>query len=104
MMAPNGPVTPPVLAINRLRLDYEGLYPVLTLSMVLVTYAATAALGGSGFLAVYLTGIVIGNRRPVFHRGILLFHDAVAWICQILMFMTLAPMFSSATVELGAGS
>src|SRR5690606_21315964 len=57
--------------------------------LALLSFGLAATLGGSGFLAVYLTGIVIGNRRPVFHRGILLFYDAAAWICQILMFMTL---------------
>ncbi|MFG0262306.1 MAG: potassium/proton antiporter [Novipirellula sp. JB048] len=75
--------------LKHIQLDAAGLYPVLATALGLFSFGCAAALGGSGFLAVYLTGIVIGNRRPVFHRGILLFHDAVAWTCQILMFIAL---------------
>ncbi|TWU17744.1 K(+)/H(+) antiporter NhaP [Novipirellula galeiformis] len=75
--------------LKHIRLDAAGLYPVLATALGLFSFGFAAAFGGSGFLAVYLTGIVIGNRRPVFHRGILLFHDAIAWICQILMFIAL---------------
>ncbi|EMI41590.1 potassium/proton antiporter [Rhodopirellula sp. SWK7] len=75
--------------LKHIRLEAAGLYPVMATALGLFSFGFAAAFGGSGFLAVYLTGIVIGNRRPVFHRGILLFHDAVAWICQILMFTAL---------------
>lgn len=78
-----------VWALKHIHLDSAGLYPVMATALALLSFGLAATLGGSGFLAVYLTGIVIGNRRPVFHRGILLFYDAAAWICQILMFMTL---------------
>ncbi|MCM2374114.1 potassium/proton antiporter [Aporhodopirellula aestuarii] len=75
--------------LNHIQLHAAGLYPVMATGLGLFSFGFAAAFGGSGFLAVYLTGIVIGNRRPVFHRGILLFHDALAWICQILMFTAL---------------
>jgi len=75
--------------LKHIHLEAAGLYPVMATALALLSFGLAAALDGSGFLAVYVTGIVIGNRRPVFHRGILLFHDAAAWICQILMFMTL---------------
>ncbi len=75
--------------LKHIRLHSAGLYPVMATALGLLSFGSAAALGGSGFLAVYLTGIVIGNRRPVFYRGILLFHDAAAWICQILMFIAL---------------
>ncbi|QDV66596.1 K(+)/H(+) antiporter NhaP [Rosistilla carotiformis] len=75
--------------LSHVRLEAAGLYPVMASALALFSFGLAAAFGGSGFLAVYLTGIVIGNRRPVFYRGILLFHDAVAWICQILMFTAL---------------
>ncbi|PRQ05231.1 cation:proton antiporter domain-containing protein [Enhygromyxa salina] len=48
-----------------------------------------ATLGGSGFLAVYLAGVVLGNSRLVFKRGIFLFHDGMAWLSQITMFVVL---------------
>lgn len=47
--------------LNRLRLEYDGLYPVLTLALALLIYGVTAALGGSGFLAVYLAGLLLAT-------------------------------------------
>lgn len=78
-----------VVAVNRVRLQQEGLYVVLTLALTLLTYAATVLVGGNGFLAVYIAGIVIGNRNLVHKRSILRFHDGVAWLMQIAMFLTL---------------
>lgn len=75
--------------INRLRLQVEGLYPVLTIGAVLLTYGATALLGGNGFLAVYIAGLVMGNRDFVHKRSLLRFHDGVAWLMQIVMFLSL---------------
>jgi cell volume regulation protein A len=76
-------------AVNRINLDAAGLYPVLVSAFGLLTFGLAAWLGGSGFLAVYLAGIVLGNSRLVFQRGILLFHDASAWLSQIVMFVVL---------------
>lgn len=78
-----------VYLINRLRLGYDGLYPVLTLSLVLLSYSIVNLLGGNGFLAVYLGGIVIGNQRFLRKRALLSFHEGLAWIMQIAMFVTL---------------
>jgi cell volume regulation protein A len=75
--------------VNRIHLEAAGLYPVLVTTFGLLAFGLTAIAGGSGFLAVYVAGIVIGNRRIVFQRGILLFHDASAWLSQILMFVVL---------------
>jgi cell volume regulation protein A len=75
--------------VNRVRLDASGLYPVLTMSVALLAYGLPAYLGGSGFLAVYLAGIVMGNARMVFKQGSLRAHDGAAWMAQILMFVTL---------------
>ena len=75
--------------VNHLRLSYEGLYPVLMLACALLTYGLTASLGGNGFLAVYLAGIVIGNRDFVHKKSLLRFHDGLAWLMQIAMFLSL---------------
>ena len=75
--------------VNRIRLDAAGLYPVLTATAALLAFGLAAVGGGSGFLAVYLAGIVVGNSRIVFQRGIFLFHDGVAWFAQIVMFVVL---------------
>jgi len=74
---------------NRIELGTAGLYPVLISSFCLLTFGLVAWLGGSGFLAVYVAGVIIGNRPLVFKRGIRLFHDAIAWLSQIIMFVVL---------------
>ena len=76
-------------ATNHINLDHPGLYPVLAISFGLLSFGLSAVLGGSGFLAVYLTGIVLGNGPIVFRRGIFLFHDAAAWLSQIILFVML---------------
>lgn len=78
-----------VFIVNRLRLEYDGLYSVLTLALVLLTYSATALLGASGFLAVYLAGLVMGSRDFIHKRSLIRFHDGIAWLMQITMFVTL---------------
>jgi potassium/hydrogen antiporter len=75
--------------VNRLRLGYEGLYPVLTLSLVFLTFGLADVIGGSGFLAVYLAGIVLGHYDVIHKRSLLRFHDGLAWLMQIAMFLTL---------------
>ena len=78
-----------VLLVNRLRLEYEGLYPVLTLSLVLLTYSGSTWMGGNGFLAVYLAGLMMGNSDFIHKRSLMRFHDGLAWLMQIVMFLTL---------------
>ena len=78
-----------VRIVNRINLDAAGLYPILISAFSLLTFGLASWLGGSGFLAVYLAGIVIGNSSLVFQRGIRLFHDAAAWLAQIVMFVVL---------------
>lgn len=78
-----------VALINRIDLDAAGLYPILATAAGLLAFGAAAVLGGSGILSVYLAGIVIGNSRIVFQRGILAFHDAGAWLSQLTMFVVL---------------
>jgi cell volume regulation protein A len=75
--------------INRVDLGTTGLYPILAAACGLLAFGLAGELGGSGFLAVYLAGIVLGNSDIVFRRGILLFHDAAAWFGQIVLFIML---------------
>lgn len=78
-----------VKVVNSLELDYEGLYPVITLSAALMTYSATALLNGSGFLAVYVAGIMMGRRNFLHKVSLTQFHDGVAWLMQIVVFLSL---------------
>ena len=75
--------------INRLNLDVEGLYRVFTIALVLFTYGLTAILGGSGFLAVYIAGLLLGNSSVQRVDRLSHFHDSLAWLMQIAMFLIL---------------
>ncbi|MDD2206830.1 MAG: potassium/proton antiporter [Aminobacterium sp.] len=75
--------------INRIRLDYAGLYPVLGTSIVLLTYGLVEKIGGNGFLAVYVCGLVLGNSDFIYKRSLLRFHDSIGWLMQIIMFLVL---------------
>jgi cell volume regulation protein A len=91
--------------INHLRLGYEGLYTVFSLSIVPFTYGLTALLEGNGFLAVYVAGLVLGNRNFIHKKSLMRFHDGLAWLMQISMFLVLGLLvFPSRVVHVtGAG-
>ncbi len=78
-----------VFTVNRLRLNFEGLYPVLTLALVIFTYGLTASIGGSGFLAVYIAGLILGGSDFIHKQSLTRFHDGLAWLMQITMFLIL---------------
>jgi len=78
-----------VWLINRIKLETEGLYPVLTLAMVLLIYGLTTIIGGNGFIAVYLAGLIIGNSVIVHKKSLIRFYDGIAWLMQIVMFLAL---------------
>jgi potassium/hydrogen antiporter len=94
-----------VFLLNRIRLSHEGLYPVLALAGCGLIYGATAAAGGSGFLAVYVAGLVAANREFIHKKSLLRFFDGLAWLSQIAMFLTLGLLvFPSHVVPvIGAG-
>lgn len=76
------------LALNRISLP-SGLHPLLVVASAVFIYALTVSAGGSGFLAVYLAGIVLGNRPVRAFASITTFHDTLTWLCQIVMFIML---------------
>jgi len=94
-----------VFLINRLKLYYEGLYPAVMISLVLLTYVIAVFLKGNGILAVYLTGLMLGQAEFPNKRMIARFHEGLAWLMQITMFVTLGLLvFPSHLVPLiGAG-
>ncbi|MFZ5628153.1 MAG: potassium/proton antiporter [Spirochaetota bacterium] len=75
--------------INNAGIEYEGLYGVLGLGLIVGLFALTGLVGGSGFLAVYVAGIILGNSEMLHKASIARFLDGVAWIAQILVFLTL---------------
>ncbi|HMS33739.1 MAG TPA: potassium/proton antiporter [Ignavibacteria bacterium] len=78
-----------VKIFNRINLSYEGLYPVLALASAVLIYSLTTLTGGSGYLAVYIAGIIIGNSNIIQKRSLIRFFDGLAWLGQIGMFLTL---------------
>jgi potassium/hydrogen antiporter len=75
--------------LGLLRFPQGGLYPAFTLSLGFLAYGAATLLHGSGFLAVYLAGIVVGHGHMPMRASILRVHDATAWLGQIVMFLLL---------------
>jgi potassium/hydrogen antiporter len=76
-------------AFNKLKLEIEGLYTVLSLAMVLMIYTTSQGLEGNGFLSVYLAGVVLGNENFIFKKSLIMLHDGVSWLMQSSMFLTL---------------
>ncbi len=75
--------------VNKIKLDVEGLYPVLIMALVTFTYSFTDFVGGNGFLAVYLSGLVLGNSNFIHKKSLIKFYDGIAWLMQIVMFLAL---------------
>jgi potassium/hydrogen antiporter len=75
--------------LRRNPLPSGGLYPALSLALALLAYGVTTLLHGSGFLAVYLAGMILGNAPLPYQTGLLRVHDALAWLGQIGMFLVL---------------
>ncbi len=75
--------------INKLRLGYEGLYQILIIGLLFFAFGGTTLLNGSGFLAVYLFGLLLGRENFLHKRSVLRFFDSTAWFSQIFLFLTL---------------
>ncbi|MDT8438827.1 MAG: potassium/proton antiporter [Wenzhouxiangellaceae bacterium] len=75
--------------LARVRVPAAGLYPAMTLALALLAFGLPTLFLGSGFLAVYVAALMLGNRRLPYRAGILRVHDALAWLGQISMFLVL---------------
>lgn len=78
-----------VKLINWLDLEFEGLYPVLTLASVATIYSMSEYFGGNGFLSVYLAGLAMGNETYFSRKTLTVFHDGIAWLMQVGMFLAM---------------
>jgi cell volume regulation protein A len=76
-------------AMRRLRLASAGLYPVASIAAASLSYGLAASLHGSGFLAVYLCGLALGSVPTPATRTVTTFHDGLAWVAQLTLFLTL---------------
>lgn len=77
------------LVLKRLRLNSAPLYAILLLSIAFFTISITEIFSGNGYLAVYVTGLIIGNRSFAYKKEILKFLDGMTWLMQIIMFLIL---------------
>ena len=76
-------------ALNKIPLHIEGMYPVFLMAFVFFTFSFTDVIGGNGFLAVYIAGLVLGNNNFIHKKSIIRFYDGQAWLMQIIMFLSL---------------
>ena len=78
-----------VWLINKIKLEYDSLYIVITLASVLFCYSFISMIGGNGFIGVYVCGLAMASMKFVNKKTLVKFHDALAWIMQIVMFLIL---------------
>ena len=78
-----------VQAFMRARLYSPGLYPVASLATAALAFGAADTLDGSGFLAAYLAGLALGSADIPARRTVTAFHEGLAWVAQLAMFLTL---------------
>jgi potassium/hydrogen antiporter len=93
-----------VYLLNKIKFDYDGIYPVLFLAYAGMVYSFTNIIGGSGFLAVYLAGLTIGNREFLHKKSLKRFFDGLAWLSQIGMFLTLGLLVFPSQILAVAGA
>ena len=78
-----------VWAINRINLENTSLYSVLLLAFIFFSFSFTDLVHGNGYLAVYISGLVVGNHRITQQRTLRVFFDGFTWLMQIVMFLML---------------
>jgi cell volume regulation protein A len=75
--------------INKIQFAFEGLYPVLVIALMFITFSSTSYIKGNGFLAIYICAVYLGNHDFVHKNTVLKMYDGLAWLMQIVLFLTL---------------
>jgi len=91
-----------VVALNRVALP-QGLHAPFVATTALVIFGAAQLVHGSGFLAVYIAGIIVGNRPTRAHNSVVTFLDAATWLAQIVMFVLLGLLVSPQRLGVSVG-
>lgn len=78
-----------VWTINRINLANPSLYSVMLLAFIFFSFSFTELVHGNGYLAVYISGLVVGNHKLTHKRALTVFFDGFTWLMQIIMFLTL---------------
>ena len=71
---------------NVIDFEYDGLYYVLGIGVVLLAYGGAESIGGNGFMSVYVAGLVMGNSKFIYQHGLGRFHDGIGWLMQLMLF------------------
>lgn len=88
---------------DRLGLDYDSLYLVLGMGIVLFCYGLAEIASGNGFMAVYVCGVTMGNKKFLYHNGFNRFNDGISWLMQVSMFLMLGLLVSPSRIPSIAG-
>src|SRR5262249_15313464 len=88
--------------LNHLDLP-QGLHAPFVATAALAVFGLASAFHGSGFLAAYLAGLIVGNRRTRAHNTVVVFLDAVTWLAQMVMFVLLGLLVWPGRLPLSAG-
>ena len=78
-----------VWVMNKININNASLYSVLLLACVFFTFSFTSIINGNGYLAVYITGLMVGNNKMANKRTVVTFFDGITWLFQIIMFLML---------------
>ncbi|MBE6365019.1 MAG: potassium/proton antiporter [Lentisphaerae bacterium] len=73
----------------KMKLDYEGLYFVVSVALVLLCYGLTQLLGANGFMSCYVCGIYLNSQRYNYQKALCKFHNGIAWLMQVGLFTVL---------------
>jgi potassium/hydrogen antiporter len=88
-----------VVGLSRVRLPTDGIYPVATIAIAALSFGLAEVAYGSGFLAVYLTGLALGSGRIPARRTVVAFHEGVGWVAQIGLFILLGLLVFPSTLD-----
>ncbi|MEO7801537.1 MAG: potassium/proton antiporter [Ginsengibacter sp.] len=78
-----------VWVFNKIALEAEGLYPVLMMAFMFFVFSFSDFVGGNGFLAVYISALILGNTNFIHKKSLMRFYDGQAWLMEIIMFLTM---------------
>lgn len=87
-----------VWLFNKIDFEYDGLYYVIGIAAVILSYGGTELLQGNGFMSVYVTGLVMGNSKFIYRNGVGRFSDGIAWLMQVILFGMLGLLVTPTTL------
>lgn len=78
-----------VLFLRHINFEIEGFYPICITAIAILAYALSEFIGGNGYLAVYISGIILGNNKIPHKKSLVQYLDGVSWLMQIILFFIL---------------